>query len=151
MSVIMSGAGPAFAAAKEIIHELYAHGADLKTTDGHGNTHWFIPTSGIGVPLLCTANNSGENPLLSAAKRDHLKAVQFLCRFGADVNKQDEQGNTALLCAASFGHVSVICELCTNGADINQCNDSGESPLLHGVKKGHSQSCESSVRIWSRY
>ena len=139
MSVIMSGAGPAFAAAEEIIHELYAHGADLKTIDEHENTHWFIPTAGIHVRLPCTANNSGETPLLSAAKRGQLTAVQFLCRLGADVNKQDKQGNTALICAASFGHVSVIRELCTNGADVNQCNDSGESPLFHAVQKGHSK------------
>ena len=71
-----------------VVRELCAHGADVNK-----------------------ANDSGETPLLSAAKAWSCYSCTVLCRLGAhgaDVNKANDSGETPLLSAAKRGHVTAV-------------------------------------------
>ncbi len=67
-------------------------------------------------------------PLVSAAYRGDINAVNALLDSGADVNEQTS-GETALLAAAGRGHTEIVKLLINRGADINAMAQKGWSPL----------------------
>src|SRR4051812_1647988 len=64
--------------------------------------------------------NSGETPLMHAARSSKIDAVKLLVRAGADVNaKENWNGQTALMWAAADGDSAMATALLELGADIH--------------------------------
>lgn len=83
------------------------------------------------------ADDDGETPLMRAAERGNLQAVDTLIKAGANVNAKDEDGNTALMDAADEGHNDVVLRLIQAGADVNARDDEGETALQKAVEERH--------------
>ena len=82
-------------------------------------------------------DDDGETPLMRAAERGNLRAVDALITAGANVNAQDEDGNTALMDAADEGHTAVVLRLIQAGADVNARDDEGETALRKAIEERH--------------
>ena len=82
-------------------------------------------------------DDDGETPLMRAAERGNLQAVDALIKAGANVNAQDEDGNTALMDAADEGHTAVVLRLIQVGADVNARDDEGETALSKAIEERH--------------
>lgn len=87
-------------------------------------------------------DEDGETPLMKAANRGNLRAVDALIKAGANVNAKDEDGNTALMEAADNGHNDVVLRLIEAGADINARDDDGETALDKAVEERHTGTAE---------
>ena len=83
------------------------------------------------------AVNTGETPLMHAARSGQIAAVRALVEAGADVDAQEGwNGQSALMWASAEGHVPVVEALLAAGADIRARSNSGATPLLFGTRKG---------------
>ncbi len=82
-------------------------------------------------------DEDGETPLMRAAERGNLKAVDVLLKAGAKVNMQDKDGKTALMEAADDGHNAVVQRLIEAGADINAKDEDGETALYKAQDERH--------------
>ena len=81
--------------------------------------------------------NSGETPLMHAARSAKVDAVKLLVRAGADVNaKENWNGQTALMWAAADGNSAMVKALLDLGADIHAKSHAGTTPFLFAVRKG---------------
>ena len=58
-----------------------------------------------------------------------LNVLKELIAAGADINKEDNDGETALMSAANEGHVECLKELIAAGADINKEDNDGQRQL----------------------
>jgi ankyrin repeat protein len=58
--------------------------------------------------------------------------VQYLIEHGADINKENNEGETPLFKACRWGYDNeiIVQYLIENGADINKKNNEGETPLF---------------------
>jgi ankyrin repeat protein len=66
-----------------------------------------------------------------------IDAVVLLLRYGADVNRWDEEhGSTPLLNAVLANHIEAVRMLLAAGADPNVCGAEGDSPLRFCAEKG---------------
>ncbi len=68
---------------------------------------------------------SGQSPLMIAARNGETKLTRALIAFGADVNLRNEDGTTALMLAARHGHSQVVEMLLKAGADAELRNNRG--------------------------
>ena len=81
--------------------------------------------------------NSGETPLMHAARSSKVDAVATLARAGADVNaKETWSGQTALMWAAAEGDSPMVSALLTLGADLHARSNGGTTPFVFAVRKG---------------
>jgi hypothetical protein len=72
----------------------------------------------VDCSLMSSQRRIVKSPLLLAATKGNLAAVQDLVREGADVNKASkEDGNTALHMASEQGHLAIVQYLIQRGAD----------------------------------
>ena len=124
----------------DVINALLKHGADvnavLKTT--LLRRHHSTGDGSLG---------EGTTPLMRAARFGDAAAMQLLIAAGADVSKQQRNGNTALLFASGVGFqigdggfartdkgteedaIAAIKLFLDAGADVNQSTAAGETPL----------------------
>jgi len=87
--------------------------------------------------------NSGETPLMHAARSSKVEAVKSLARAGADVNaKENWNGQTALMWAAADGDSAMVTALLELGADIHAKSHAGTTPFLFAVRKGDLRSVQ---------
>ena len=56
--------------------------------------------------------------------------MDYLLDKGADVNKQDNNGEAALHRAAVKGHVGISKSLLANGANIDLCDNNGDTAFM---------------------
>lgn len=92
-------------------------------------------------------DESGQTPLITAARMGSLDIVQLLIEAGASasVNAKDNRGQTALMLASSRNHIGigVIKTLLEAGASINAKNNRGETALMYApTSRYHSGSLE---------
>ena len=73
-----------------------------------------------------------------ATERNNIGWVNLFIQAGADVNKQDEDGNTALIFAAELGHSSCLSLVIQAGARVNKPNINKETALMFALTCGHS-------------
>ena len=67
-----------------------------------------------------------------------IDTIVLLLRFGADVNRWDEDhSSTPLITAVFNGHIEAAWILLAAGADPNVCDDEGGSPLRFCAEKGY--------------
>lgn len=98
---------------------------------------------------LNAGNQNGWTPLMVAASRGNLRAVDELLAAGADPNitsrTEHYSGFTALMAAAYYGHPEVVETLVKAGAELDAADNHyyGETALMLAVKRG----CPRTVRI----
>lgn len=81
--------------------------------------------------------NSGETPLMHAARSSKVDAVEALVRAGAHVNaKETWNGQTALMWAAAEGDSAMVSALLKIGADLRARSNGGTTPFVFAVRKG---------------
>jgi len=81
--------------------------------------------------------NSGETPLMHAARSSKVDAVKSLVKAGADVNaKESWNGQTALMWAAADGDSAMVTTLLELGADLKAKSHAGTTAFLLAVRKG---------------
>lgn len=87
--------------------------------------------------------NSGETPLMHAARSAKVDAIRSLVRAGAEVNaKESWNGQTALMWAAADGDSAMVTALLELGADIHAKSHAGTTPFLFAVRKGDLRSVQ---------
>jgi ankyrin repeat protein len=76
-------------------------------------------------------------PLHFAAMYNHIEAVEFLLRAGADLEARDKEGLTALHHSLdSFASTDVAELLVSAGANLNSRSSEGETPLMQAARGG---------------
>jgi ankyrin repeat protein len=130
----------------EITNMLLQHGADFKKIKNFNNKTplqqavlhnmeevvEFFLENGVDPNEFDT----GELvPLHRAVKNENKKCFDLLLKYGADINKQDKDGNTALHLQYDYNADWLV----ENGADIEAINDKGETPLLKYATGGRSE------------
>ncbi|RTL46949.1 MAG: ankyrin repeat domain-containing protein [Burkholderiales bacterium] len=125
---------------------LLLKGVDPNLPDARGRKALFIATreeslraldSLLASPLLKLdeANAQGETPLMIAAIRGSLPAVQALVKRGAAVNRP---GWTPLHYACSGPDNGVAAFLIAQGAELNARSENGTTPLMMAARYGNS-------------
>jgi len=88
-------------------------GANVNTTDRHGDS-----------ALILASRHKGFNV-----------SISMLCKHGADINHQNNDGQTACIETTKVGnHVSLV-ELIHQGADVNQQDILRQTALVFAIKK----------------
>lgn len=90
--------------------------------------------------------NTGEPPLMRAARSAKVDAVRLLARAGADVNaKETWNGQTALMWAAADGDSAMVTALLELGADLHAKSNAGTTPFFFAVRKGDLRSVQAMI------
>ncbi|HNE22531.1 MAG TPA: ankyrin repeat domain-containing protein [Leptospiraceae bacterium] len=84
-----------------------------------------------------------ETPLMRAAARGRMEAVEYLMLHGASVDAVDEKGNTPLMYAAAAGQTEAIGYLLDHGASIDSTNHLNWNALMQACFTGK----ESAARL----
>ena len=77
--------------------------------------------------------------LRAACEKNDAKTVALLITAGADVNKDDEDGETPLVVASRLGHTETVKLLIEKGADVNKADEDGSTPLHLAVYPGRTE------------
>ncbi len=75
-------------------------------------------------------DETGQTPLMEAAKTNDDRIIIILLKHGADLNLQDSEGNTALMLASRYNCDKAIQLLLNYHVDINARNRYGSTPLI---------------------
>ncbi len=78
---------------------------------------------------------SSVPPVCYAAKIDSPEALKLLKDFGADLGRQDQQGNSALHVAAEAGSDNAVAYLVKNGQNVNQQSNPYVGTPMHAAAR----------------
>ena len=128
-----------------VVLSLLLKGVDPNLTDSRGRTALFTAVregsqkaleSLLSSPQtnVNAVNADGETPLMLAAIRGALPAVQALVKRGAAVNRK---GWTPLHYACSGPDNGVAAFLIKEGAELNARSDNGTTPLMMAARYGN--------------
>lgn len=128
-----------------VVLSLLLKGVDPNLTDSRGRTALFTAVregsqkaleSLLASPQtnVNAVNADGETPLMLAAIRGALPAVQALVKRGAAVNRK---GWTPLHYACSGPDNGVAAFLIKEGAELNARSDNGTTPLMMAARYGN--------------
>jgi hypothetical protein len=81
----------------------------------------------------------GKTPLMLAVEANKPEMIEELCKLGADVNKQVENGETALHLAVLYGNFKIVNLLLDCGADPTIGAGSIMTPLHNAAFNGNEQ------------
>ncbi len=84
-----------------------------------------------GASLNITYRKTRETAVMVAAAQGNVEALEVLIEAGADLNKEDRNGESALIKAVRNGHLTITRVLVEAGADLNQTDYTGRSALVH--------------------
>jgi len=88
------------------------------------------------------ADIPGNPPLLNAAMRDDIQAMQGFLQTGADVDMTNMHGQTGLMWASTYGATNVVKLLLEKGVDIDKRDAShGFAALVYATKSGNVDIC----------
>lgn len=127
-----------------VVLSLLLKGVDPNLVDSRGRTAIFTAVRENSLRALDSllaspqtqvdnVNAKGETPLMLAAIRGSLPAVQALVKRGAAVNRQ---GWTPLHYACSGPDNGVAAFLIAQGAEINARSENGTTPLMMAARYG---------------
>ncbi|MDP8200533.1 MAG: ankyrin repeat domain-containing protein [Candidatus Tenebribacter burtonii] len=80
-----------------------------------------------------TVDNRQSTPLMFACDRGYLDIVKFMVEEGANLNKQDVDGDTPLIWAIAKNHYSIAEYLIQNKADVNILNKNHINALFWAI------------------
>ena len=80
-----------------------------------------------------------RSALMLAVEKGNNRIVSLLLQAGADVNRQNKDGDTALLHVAEQGNACLLNMLIKAGADVNGIFQDGETALMLALIRGQSQ------------
>ncbi|MFC1898108.1 ankyrin repeat domain-containing protein [Candidatus Cloacimonadota bacterium] len=89
--------------------------------------------------LFDAVDNRESTPLMFACDRGYLDIVELLVGKGANVNKQDVDGDTPLIWAIAKNNYSIAEYLLQNGADVNIINNNHINALFWAVNRADVQ------------
>lgn len=97
--------------------------------------------------LPTTANKANDGAIRTTALHGAIingrtEVIQVLLRYGADVNKADQDGNRPLHISAEAGDVETVRLLANHGAQLDVHNMSGETPLQRAATLGNVEMVE---------
>ncbi|CAF0726075.1 unnamed protein product [Brachionus calyciflorus] len=87
-----------------------------------------------------------DTALTIAAEKGHVKFVELLIQYGAQLEAKNKKGCTALWLACNAGHFDCVYCLVSNNADPDSCDSRRTSCLMAAFKKGHVKICKFLVR-----
>jgi ankyrin repeat protein len=93
----------------------------------------------FAMTLPADAQSGRDQPLVEAAAKGDLAAVERLIGRGANVHARDNRGRTALLAATHGNHVAVARALIAAGADVNAKDDIEDSAYLYAGAEGRTE------------
>ena len=103
------------------------------------NSAW-LRTSLVSLVIVVGAvgvgGQTGDAPLVAAARNDDLQAVRALIAKRANVNEHARDGSTAILWAAYHSNLEMARALVAAGAAVNTPNHYGITPLLQASRSG---------------
>lgn len=104
--------------------------AEFNELDSIKDKIWFVLKGYPGLNINAY-NRSHHTPLMTAAIQGHYEITELLVNFGAEVNKQNKNGNTALIFASQNKHDKIVSFLiqCA-GADPEIKNYYGEKAII---------------------
>ena len=92
----------------------------------------------LGGHSVDDSDTGGPIPLHLAVETNNYAICRLLIQFGANVNKQDSDGNSALhLALTKEVGFEILHMLIENGANVNIRNENNETPLVKCAKYGH--------------
>ena len=97
----------------------------------------------VNAPPMPTTKDTA---LTIAAEKGHLKFVQLLIEYGAQLDAKNKKGSTALWLACHNGHLEVVQTLVMNMADPDTTDSRRISCLMIAFRKGHIKICKYLVR-----
>lgn len=101
--------------------------ADISTVD-------LLIDAKCNVDFMVGLSNT---PLMIAAAKNNLRAVQSLIKAGAAIDMEAEWGRTALQMAATSGHYDIAMELINARANVNTRDNSCAAPITEAASNGH--------------
>jgi ankyrin repeat protein len=87
--------------------------------------------------VVAMSDKNGCTPLMCAAGRGDLDALQLLLDSGADIDSTDDEGDSALMYSCVDGHEDAVALLVEYGADVNLQNFRGYDPVERAMDMGH--------------
>ncbi|XP_063924811.1 uncharacterized protein LOC135138743 [Zophobas morio] len=88
----------------------------------------------------------GSTPLIIASREGHETVVEYLVKYGAEINRINKYGETPLYAASSRGHEKIVEFLVKCGAEINRVYIYGGTPLHAASSRGHEKIVEFLVK-----
>ncbi|KAK1792438.1 hypothetical protein P4O66_012383 [Electrophorus voltai] len=79
---------------------------------------------------------NGFTPLHIACKKNRVKVMELLVKYGASIQAITESGLTPIHVAAFMGHLNIVLLLLQNGASPDICNIRGETALHMSARAG---------------
>jgi ankyrin repeat protein len=89
----------------------------------------FLGADQYWIAWFMFSESHGRTPLIWAADRGQLSAVEILLAKGAEINAQDIEGQTALHYATVCEQEAVAKYLAEHGADAKIADKEGTTPL----------------------
>ncbi|XP_063923877.1 uncharacterized protein LOC135137999 [Zophobas morio] len=87
-----------------------------------------------------------STPLIIASREGHETVVEYLFKYGAEINRANKYGETPLYTASSQGHEKIVECLVKCGAEINRADKDGPTPLYAASSQGHEKIVECLVK-----
>ena len=119
-----------------MIAALYDTRSGTEPLNGDSVVHKYARTnSATGIDLVVqnglvnATNNRQETPLIVAAQNSACRAVAKLVQLGAEINRQDKEGNTALHYAVLAESERTVEILSIASADFNIPNSDGQTVI----------------------
>jgi len=123
-----------------ITEVLLAKGANVNAKDEIGFTALTWAERG-SLPRTAAARRAAGGvdpvPLMSAAEKRDLAAVQALIAGGDDVNFANSHGSTALLVGAENGFAAIVAALAKAGANVEAQDNDGDGAMGMEKANGH--------------
>jgi len=103
-----------------------------------------------GFPGTDGCGENGETPLMRAAHRGHVIALDALLARGCAADTVDDDGNTALWFACLRGESAAILRLIEAGAKINHTNDDEYTCLMQAAASGQVETMRLLLAVGAR-
>ena len=103
-------------------------------------------TMEFSYPLTESEQLDLNNYLMLASSGGSVQAINWLMKYGAEINCKSFEGVTPLMFAVANNRTEAVKELLTYKPDINAMNLYSETPLLGAVKNGNMDITEALIR-----
>lgn len=130
----------------DVMKLLLSRSANASCQDSNGCTALHYVARSDNPEMIADLINRGASiqrnvwhatPLHDAAGMGHVKVIETLLRFGAQIEATDKFGYTPLMHAVARGKADAVCALLRNGADIATMCHHAQTALHMAAGQGH--------------